>query len=160
MKRLGLYHGRMRLEANAMKFALLLLASAAAFTQELPDAPQPLALAGWREISPALPVRHVRTFSLRRATDPPLRSNRETLRSAGFWAPQIATGIAGAADVYVNRHNPKASQEIGIDTGVPLATGFVLSYLADRYLWRPIGWGFAAYGIALHTRGAATGKYP
>jgi hypothetical protein len=98
----------------------------------------------------------------------PLRTNRQTLRDWKFWAPQITALSVTAIDAYSNRNKAygccgramEHGTSLAVDAGVPALLGVGASYLMDRFLWRPFGYGIAGYFIVRHGRGAVTGRYP
>jgi hypothetical protein len=139
-----------------MKYALLILAlTCIAQAQDLPDAP---------ELQPA-----PRTFAFGQFDSPkPLRTKRQTLHDPAFWIPQVATWVAVGADIAVNRNQKWGAAQtpmlhnggLYLDALLPVAACNLLSYGADRLMFRPLGWGLASYVIFRHVRGAATQKYP
>ena len=121
----------------------------------LPDAP---------EVQP-----EPHTFTFGRFDSPhPLRTNRQTLHSPAFWIPQVATWVAVSADL-ARTHNQNYGTNstpmlhgpgLYADALIPVAVCNLLSYGADRLMWRPLGWSLAAYVTTKHVRGAITKQYP
>jgi len=119
--------------------AIFALLSGSAWAQ-LPDAPEPQA-----------PV-HFWTI---RADwqSPPLRSNRQVLKSWQFWAVHAAMyGAAIAA--FRSKH---AGEEVHSEVPV-LVSLTALDFLTDRYLGEPYAVGPAIYATAHYARAAGKGQ--
>jgi hypothetical protein len=134
-----------------MKYIRLLLAVfslfSLSFAQELPDAPLP---------------QKPKFFTTWKADKDEIRTNREVLHSPSFL---ISNGLMWGvvfADIRVNRHNPNNPNggELYVDAMVPAAFATGAAYIADRFLWRPLGLGFTGIVTFKHLRGAITGVYP
>lgn len=106
-------------------------------------------------------------WAFRRADQPYLRTNRQTVHSKLFWLPVSAATLATTGDVLVQRRNrqrqsppPPTSGELYIDAYVPLAVGVGLDYVADRFVGRSLGTLVMGYITGKHVYGAVSGRYP
>jgi hypothetical protein len=107
----------------------------------------------WRVLDDPLP-RPVNFWTVHKWEKPPLRTNRQTLRSPWFLIPHALAIVATTVDYRRNRPKDWA------DAFVPLAVVTAADYGSDRFLWRPFSVAGASYLIVRHTVGAATGNYP
>jgi hypothetical protein len=141
-------------------FILLLTCKFAAAQFEIPspevfpDAPQPQAVkartpffAAWHQDMPK-----------------PLRTNRETFTSKTFISSQVLMWTAVWADYHYTANSPTIrprprGSALALDLlGAPLmATG--IYFIADKYVWRPIGILTVSYVIAIDSHAAFTGRY-
>ena len=94
-------------------------------------------------------------WTMRRASDPPLRTNKKTLKSPWYIVPNVLSIGASVANVTRSR---KAGAAYGdaMAGAIPLA-GF--SYVFDRYVARFIAVAPPFYIIGLRTYGAVTKTY-
>jgi hypothetical protein len=132
---------------------ILLMLASVCMAQELPDAPMP-------QTTPEKPPVYF-TFMDRNAVKP-LRTNRQTLASPGFYVPQVLAYTAIAVDIDRTRHSANAPRgaDLYVDALLPAVVISAMSYGADRLLWRPLGTGLMGFVIFKHSRAAVTGRYP
>jgi hypothetical protein len=109
---------------------------------------------GWKVVVEPAP-RQVQFWTVRKWQEPPLRANKQTLRSPWFIVPHVLAVGASVANVTRAR---KAGAGYAGALG-PLAVVGGLDFVADRYITRIISVGVAGYVIALRTRGAVKGTY-
>jgi hypothetical protein len=108
----------------------------------------------WRVLPDPGP-RKVQFWTARRWQDPPLRKNRETLRSPWYIVPHVLAIGASVANVTRARRAGAGWGDAAAGV-IPLsALGFVM----DRYVWRPFSVGIAGAVIGIRGYGAARGRY-
>lgn len=169
-------------------FLCVLLLSALGWAQELPDAPQPQCSRGTYDLNghptmqtipcsevpkvdrwntvPSPAPKKVGFWTVHRASDPPLRTSKQTIFSPTFYVPEaLAWGVA-AADVKMNgckqvgTSTAPCGAELYVDAFVPLGIISGAHYFFDRFVCRACS--FPALGIVFerHIKGLATGVYP
>jgi hypothetical protein len=112
---------------------VLLLASAFAQAPSAPD-PQP---------------RQVHLYTFRGPEDPPLRTNRQTLKTKTFWLSQSL----GIASMIVACRNPRSGEDFHSEAPAVGAL-FGLSYLSERYLSGLFPIGIGTYETIHYTKAA------
>jgi len=119
----------------------------------------------WKTVPPPA-TRKVGFFTVHRASDPPLRTSKQTLFSPAFYVPEaLAWGVA-TADVKLNgckqvgSSNAPCGGALYVDAFVPLGIISGAHYFFDRFVCRACS--FPALGIVFerHIKGLATGVYP
>jgi hypothetical protein len=121
--------------------------------QELPGAPVP-------QIS----VEHPKFFDGWQQGKDHIRTNKQTMKSPWFWAPEMMMYSAVIIDVKINQGLPAtrglSGKEMYLDALLPAVACTGMHYVADRWVWRPVGLGLVGYFIVRHTNGAARQVYP
>jgi hypothetical protein len=143
---------------------------AASMLAAIPDAPSaitavatPNPYATMLSHATVLSPRPTSFFAGRSYTDPPLRTNREIVRSKSYrWLNLAIWGSVGA-DLARNwnnyRHDQPHGGELLIDALVPAAVNSAMVFGSYKYIWAPLGVGTAGYGIFVNTRSAINGVY-
>ncbi len=108
----------------------------------------------WRVLPEPAP-KPVSFWTMRNWEEPPLRTNKQSLRSPWYVVPQVLAVGATVANVTRSR---KAGAGYG-DASVGTVGVGVLAFVCDRYVWRPLGLGLAAGVIGIRGYGAATRTY-
>ena len=143
-----------RLEDTTLTCVLCLTVFGLLKTAHCQTNPAPPSRTNWRILPDPAP-KPPGFWTVHRSADPPLRTNKQTLKSPWYIVPNVLSIGASVANVTRSRRAGAAYGD-AMAGAIPLA-GF--SYVFDRYVARFIAVGPPFYIIGLRTYGAVTRTY-